>query len=170
MLAKVSLRRVIRSPWRGRKLGGLRGGKHIRALSTAWRYSYYRTATQVEIDLVLETPTGETWAVENKTLFAPTCKKAFTLLRRYRGRPEICGISGPERFAASRHRSYWHRGFLAMRTKNGEGRLMQDFESGKRFDALANSWRRLDKGSKEEGRVIWVHDSDKWPVLRIKLL
>ncbi len=49
----------------------------IRSLSSKWRYSYYRTATGAEIDLVLETPAGETWAVEVKRSSAPKLQKGF---------------------------------------------------------------------------------------------
>lgn len=49
----------------------------IRSLSSKWRYSYYRTATGVEIDLVLETPTGKTWAVEVRRSSAPKLQKGF---------------------------------------------------------------------------------------------
>lgn len=49
----------------------------IRSLSNKWSYSYYRTATGAEIDLVLETPTGETWAVEVKRSSAPKLQKGF---------------------------------------------------------------------------------------------
>ncbi|MDO8272753.1 MAG: ATP-binding protein [Gammaproteobacteria bacterium] len=49
----------------------------IRSLSSKWLYSYYRTATGDEIDLVLETPAGETWAVEIKRSSAPKLQKGF---------------------------------------------------------------------------------------------
>ena len=38
----------------------------LNQLDNRWNYSYYRTATQNELDLVLETPSGEIWAVELK--------------------------------------------------------------------------------------------------------
>ena len=38
----------------------------LNQLNNRWNYSYYRTATQIELDLVLETPSGEIWAVELK--------------------------------------------------------------------------------------------------------
>ncbi len=46
-------------------------------LDTRWKYSYYRTATQQEIDLVLETPFGETWAIEIKRTSAPKLGRGF---------------------------------------------------------------------------------------------
>jgi len=36
----------------------------INNLSDKWRYSYYRTSAQAEIDLVLEGPKNEVWAIE----------------------------------------------------------------------------------------------------------
>lgn len=50
-------------------------------LSEKWRYSYYRTATQIEIDLVLEGPAGEVWAVEVKRSIAPKVSKGFHIGR-----------------------------------------------------------------------------------------
>ncbi len=46
-------------------------------LSNKWQYSYYRTTTQTEIDLVLEGPKKEVWAVEIKRSSAPVLKKGF---------------------------------------------------------------------------------------------
>jgi predicted AAA+ superfamily ATPase len=49
----------------------------IAGLSDKWRYSYYRTSTQTEIDLVLEGSKGETWAIEIKRSGAPKIKSTF---------------------------------------------------------------------------------------------
>ncbi len=49
----------------------------INSLSDKWRYSYYRTASQTEIDLVLEGPRQETWAVEIKRSVAPKVSAGF---------------------------------------------------------------------------------------------
>lgn len=46
-------------------------------LNNRWSYHYYRTATQVELDLVLESPGGEIWAVEIKRASAPKVGKGF---------------------------------------------------------------------------------------------
>ena len=51
----------------------------ISNLSDKWRYSYYRTAAQAEIDLVLEGPRHEVWAVEVKRSSAPKLGKGFHL-------------------------------------------------------------------------------------------
>lgn len=49
----------------------------INRLSNKWQYSYYRSASQSEIDLVLEGPGGKVWAVEIKRSTAPVPAKGF---------------------------------------------------------------------------------------------
>jgi predicted AAA+ superfamily ATPase len=49
----------------------------LNQLDDRWSYSYYRTHTQVEIDLVLETPRREIWAVEVKRASAPRLSRGF---------------------------------------------------------------------------------------------
>ena len=46
-------------------------------LSDKWQYSYYRTSSQAEIDLVLEGPNQQVWAVEIKRSSAPKVSKGF---------------------------------------------------------------------------------------------
>lgn len=46
-------------------------------LDNRWSFSYYRTATQVEVDLVLETPGNEIWAIEIKRKSAPKPGRGF---------------------------------------------------------------------------------------------
>jgi predicted AAA+ superfamily ATPase len=46
-------------------------------LSDKWRHSYYRTSAQAEIDLVLEGPKNEIWAIEIKRSSAPKVSKGF---------------------------------------------------------------------------------------------
>ncbi|HEU4552158.1 MAG TPA: ATP-binding protein [Chitinophaga sp.] len=46
-------------------------------LSSKWQYSYYRTTTQTEVDLVLEGPGKQVWAIEIKRSSAPTIGKGF---------------------------------------------------------------------------------------------
>lgn len=48
-------------------------------LSDKWRYSYYRTSAQAEIDLILEGPKNQVWAVEIKRASAPKVSKGFHL-------------------------------------------------------------------------------------------
>lgn len=49
----------------------------INTLNDQWEYSYFRTATQVEIDLVLITPENKVWAVEIKRSSSPKLGKGF---------------------------------------------------------------------------------------------
>jgi predicted AAA+ superfamily ATPase len=51
----------------------------INHLSDKWRYSYYRTSAQAEVDLVLEGPRQEVWAIEIKRSIAPHVRKGFHL-------------------------------------------------------------------------------------------
>jgi hypothetical protein len=51
----------------------------ITRLSDKWRYSYYRTSAQAEIDLLLEGPNRRIWAVEIKRSTAPRVTKGFYL-------------------------------------------------------------------------------------------
>lgn len=46
-------------------------------LSSRWRYSYYRTTSQTEIDLVLEGPGNEVWAIEIKRSAAPAVRNRY---------------------------------------------------------------------------------------------
>jgi predicted AAA+ superfamily ATPase len=46
-------------------------------LSNKWQYSYYRTTTQTEVDLVLEGPDKQIWAVEIKRSSSPVLKRGF---------------------------------------------------------------------------------------------
>lgn len=49
----------------------------ISRLSSKWQYSYYRTSNRTEIDLVLEGPRREVWAIEVKRSAAPALKRGF---------------------------------------------------------------------------------------------
>ena len=51
----------------------------ITYLSQKWRYSYYRSSNQTEIDLVLEGPHKQIWAIEIKRSAAPVLTKGFHL-------------------------------------------------------------------------------------------
>jgi len=46
-------------------------------LANTWQYSYYRTSAQAEVDLVLEGPRNEVWAIEIKRSSAPKVSKGF---------------------------------------------------------------------------------------------
>lgn len=49
----------------------------ISQISTKWQYSFYRTHTQTEIDLVLEGPGKQVWAIEIKRSSSPVVRKNF---------------------------------------------------------------------------------------------
>ncbi len=49
----------------------------LNLIDNNWTYSYYCTATQVEIDLILETPNSEIWAIEIKRTTAPKLGRGF---------------------------------------------------------------------------------------------
>lgn len=68
---------LLSNPSVGASWEGLVVENALRLTDSRWMYSYYRTATQVEIDLVLHTPDGEVWAVEIKRSSAPKPGKGF---------------------------------------------------------------------------------------------
>lgn len=71
-------------------------------LSNKWQYSYYRTTTQTEIDLVLEGPGNQVWAVEIKRSAAPSLSKGFHAACEDIGATQKLVIySGVERFPMS---------------------------------------------------------------------
>ena len=49
----------------------------LRTISDKWQHSFYRTSAQAEVDLVLEGPNRQVWAVEIKRSSAPTVTKGF---------------------------------------------------------------------------------------------
>lgn len=65
---------VVGASWEGFVLESI-----ISNLSSKWLYSYYRTSSQAEIDLVLEGPKKEVLAVEIKRSSAPKVAKGFHL-------------------------------------------------------------------------------------------
>ncbi|TDW96832.1 ATP-binding protein [Dinghuibacter silviterrae] len=74
----------------------------ITRLSTKWQYSYYRTVTQTEIDLVLEGPGGQIWAIEIKKSGAPSVKKGFHAgCEDIKATHKFVVYSGTERFPLS---------------------------------------------------------------------
>ncbi len=48
-------------------------------LSDKWQYSYYRTQAGAEVDLILEGPKNQVWAVEIKRTLSPKISKGFML-------------------------------------------------------------------------------------------
>ncbi len=63
---------AIGASWEGFVLENI-----LNQLSDKWRYSYYRTTAQAEVDLVLEGPKNEVWAVEVKRSLTPKVTKGF---------------------------------------------------------------------------------------------
>ena len=63
---------IIGASWEGFVIENI-----INQLDESWEYFYYRTATQVEIDLILHTPDNKIWAVEIKRTSAPKLKRSF---------------------------------------------------------------------------------------------
>lgn len=49
----------------------------LRTISDKWQHSFYTTSAQAEVDLVLEGPNRQVWAVEIKRSSAPTVTKGF---------------------------------------------------------------------------------------------
>ena len=64
-------------PVRGHSWEGFVLENIIGVLSDKWNHSYYRTTAQTEIDLILEGPQGQVWAIEVKRTFAPKLRSGF---------------------------------------------------------------------------------------------
>lgn len=63
---------VLGASWEGFVIENI-----IVQLSSKWQYSYYRTTSQTEIDLILEGPDNQTWAIEVKRSSAPKVGAGF---------------------------------------------------------------------------------------------
>jgi uncharacterized protein len=63
---------IIGASWEGFVVENI-----ISQLEESWECYYYRTATGAEIDLVLQTPDNEIWAVEIKRSIAPKITRGF---------------------------------------------------------------------------------------------
>jgi len=73
-------------------------------LSGKWQYSYYRTITQTEIDLVLEGPDQQIWTIEVKRSSAPKVGKGFYLAcYDIKATSKFVIYSGTERYPMSNH-------------------------------------------------------------------
>jgi predicted AAA+ superfamily ATPase len=74
----------------------------IIGLSNKWRYSYYRTTSQTEIDLVLEGPGNQVWAIEIKRSAAPKLTKGFhSACEDIKATKKFVVYSGTEHFPMS---------------------------------------------------------------------
>jgi len=73
-------------------------------LSGKWQYSYYRTVTKTEIDLVLEGPDQQIWAIEVKRSSAPQVSKGFYVAcEDIKATNKFVIYSGTERYPMSNH-------------------------------------------------------------------
>jgi len=85
---------VVGASWEGFVVENI-----ILQLSGKWRSSYYRTSTQTEIDLVLEGPSKQVWAVEIKKSGAPHLSKGFHIAAEdVKATHKFVVYSGSERF------------------------------------------------------------------------
>jgi predicted AAA+ superfamily ATPase len=90
---------LLGNPILGASWEGFVAENIIVSLSNKWQYSYYRTTTQTEIDLVLEGPNKEVWAVEIKRSSAPVLKKGFhSACEDIEATRKFIVYSGTERF------------------------------------------------------------------------
>jgi predicted AAA+ superfamily ATPase len=90
----------------------------LRALSDKWQHSFYRTSAQAEVDLVLEGPSRQVWAVEIKRSSAPTVSKGFHIASAdIRATKKFLVYPGTERFPLSNNvEAIGLLGFLEMLT------------------------------------------------------
>ncbi|MBA3900627.1 MAG: ATP-binding protein [Bacteroidetes bacterium] len=72
-----SMESLLAHPGMGASWEGFVIENILNLIDNRWAYSYYRTATQIEIDLVLHTPNGEVWAIEIKRASAPRLGRGF---------------------------------------------------------------------------------------------
>ena len=77
LLTISSMEMLLSHPKLGASWEGFVIENILTILDSRWRYSYYRTATQIEIDLVLELPNKEVWAIEIKRSSAPKLGRGF---------------------------------------------------------------------------------------------
>lgn len=94
-----SFESLLGNPVSGASWEGFVSENIISRLSDKWRYSYYRTTTQVEIDLVLEGPDNQALAVEIKKSAAPALTKSFHIASEdIKATHKFVIYSGTERF------------------------------------------------------------------------
>lgn len=74
----------------------------INQLSNKWQYSYYKSTSQTEIDLVLEGPRNQVWAIEIKKSAAPHVSTGFhTACEDVAATKKFVVYSGYDRFPMS---------------------------------------------------------------------
>ena len=85
---------VLGTSWEGFVLESI-----ISSLSSKWQYSYYRTSSQAEIDLILEGPKREVIAIEVKRSSSPKVTKGFHLASEdIKATKKFVIYSGQDRF------------------------------------------------------------------------
>ena len=85
---------VLGTSWEGLVLESI-----ISSLSSKWQYSYYRTSSQAEIDLILEGPKREVIAIEVKRSSSPKVTKGFHLASEdIKATKKFVIYSGQDRF------------------------------------------------------------------------
>jgi predicted AAA+ superfamily ATPase len=77
LLGLSNIEALLSHPAMGASWEGFVTESILNILNNQWTYSYYRTATQIEIDLVLQTPQQEVWAIEIKKSTAPKLGRGF---------------------------------------------------------------------------------------------
>ncbi|EOR96106.1 hypothetical protein ADIARSV_0750 [Arcticibacter svalbardensis MN12-7] len=88
---------VLGASWEGFVIENI-----IVQLSSKWQYSYYRTTAQTEIDLVLEGPDNQVWAIEVKRSSSPKISKGFyTACDDIKATSKFVIYSGSERYPMS---------------------------------------------------------------------
>ncbi len=93
---------LLGNPAAGASWEGFVGENIIVNLSNKWRYSYYRTSTQTEIDLILEGPGKQVWAIEIKKSAAPHLRKGFHIAGEdIKATNKYIVYSGTDRFPLS---------------------------------------------------------------------
>ena len=85
---------VLGASWEGFVLESI-----VSSLSSKWQYSYYRTSSQAEIDLVLEGPKQAVIAVEIKRSSSPKLTRGFHLASEdIKATKKFVIYSGQDRF------------------------------------------------------------------------
>ena len=90
---------IVGASWEGFVIENI-----LNHLSNKWHYSYYRTSAQAELDLVLEGPKRQVWAIEVKRSTAPRVTKGFHLASQdVHANKQIVIYPGSECFPLARH-------------------------------------------------------------------
>ena len=82
LLGLVDMEALLSHPVAGNSWEGFVIENVVGAAPPRVQSSFYRTADGAEIDLVLELPRGEIWAVEVKSVNSPTLRRGFHSARR----------------------------------------------------------------------------------------